>query len=44
MVERMDVLLDNGSAFFAVGAMHLPGEKGILSLLLRRNFRISRIY
>ncbi len=44
MVERMDALLDNGSAFFAVGAMHLPSEKGILSLLLRRNFRISRIY
>jgi len=44
MVERMDALLDKDNVFFAVGAMHLSGEKGILSLLSRRKFRISRIY
>lgn len=44
MAVRMDVLLDYGSAFFAVGAMHLPGENGILNLLQRRNYRIFRIY
>jgi len=44
MVERMKPLLDNGGVFIAVGAMHLPGEEGILNLLERENYTITRIY
>ncbi len=44
MVKRMGPILANGSAFIAVGAMHLPGENGILHLLEMQNYRITRIY
>jgi len=44
MVERMLPLLVKGHAFVAVGALHLPGRKGILSLLVERGFRVERIY
>ena len=44
MVERMLVRLEEGNAFIAVGALHLPGEKGILHLLQNRGYRIKPIY
>jgi uncharacterized protein YbaP (TraB family) len=44
MVERMSGILDQGAAFIAVGAMHLPGEDGILNLLESMSYRIRRIY
>ena len=44
MAQRMLPLLEEGRAFVAVGALHLPGEEGILSLLERRGYRISRVY
>lgn len=44
MVERMGAVLARGRAFVAVGAMHLPGERGILNLLERQGYRITRIY
>lgn len=44
MVERIGPILANGSAFIAVGAMHLPGENGILNLLQMQNYRVTRIY
>lgn len=44
MVDRMSDRLKRGGAFVAVGALHLPGEKGILRLLEQRGFAISRIY
>jgi uncharacterized protein len=44
MVERMTDRLAEGGAFVAVGALHLPGERGILNLLARRGYRISRVY
>ena len=39
MVQRMIPLLERGRAFVAVGALHMPGEQGILSLLERRGKR-----
>jgi uncharacterized protein len=44
MVERMTDRLAEGGGFIAVGALHLPGERGILNLLARRGYRISRVY
>jgi len=36
--------LDEGAAFVAVGAMHLPGERGMLRLLEQRGYTVSRVY
>ena len=44
MAERMETALEAGKAFIAVGALHLPGEAGILALLERRGFEITRVF
>jgi uncharacterized protein YbaP (TraB family) len=33
MAERMKPMLDAGGAFVAIGALHLPGEEGVVALL-----------
>ncbi len=37
-------LVDQGQAFIAIGALHLPGERGVLSLLEARGYRVERVY
>jgi hypothetical protein len=44
MLERMQLRLKEGNAFIAVGAMHLPGEEGLLQLLRRAGYRVTSIY
>lgn len=44
MAERMQPRLREGGAFIAVGAIHLYGEKGVLSLVQRQGYRVSRVY
>lgn len=44
MVERLVAPLAQGGAFVAVGALHLPGEQGMLRMLERRGYRIVRKY
>ena len=44
MVERMAGLLRQGDAFIAVGALHLPGEQGILNLLAGQGYNVVRVY
>ena len=44
MVERMQTALEAGRAFIAVGALHLPGEEGVLALLARLDFEITRVF
>lgn len=44
MATRMQPHLQQGGAFVAIGAMHLPGEAGVLDLLARNGYEISRVY
>ena len=44
MLKRMEKLLQKGNAFIAIGALHLPGEKGILQLLKQRAYTVKAIY
>ena len=44
MATRMQDMLNRGNAFIAIGAMHLPGEEGVLSLLARRGYTITSVY
>ena len=40
----MTPLLEAGHAFITVGALHLPGERGILHLLEQRGYRVEAVY
>ncbi len=44
MLKRMEKLLQKGNAFIAIGALHLPGEKGVLQLLKQRAYIVKAIY
>ncbi len=44
MLQRMQPRLKEGNAFIAVGALHLPGEEGLLQLLRRAGYRVTPIY
>lgn len=44
MLERMQPRLKEGNAFIAVGALHLPGREGLLTLLENNGYRVSPIY
>lgn len=44
MVKRMEYFLHDGNAFIAIGALHLPGEDGVLSLLHEKGYTIKKIY
>ena len=44
MVDRLRSRLKTGGAFVAVGAAHLPGKKGLLSLLAQQGYKVERVY
>jgi uncharacterized protein YbaP (TraB family) len=44
MVERMIPRLEEGATFVAVGALHLPGQRGILQLLANRGYKVAAVY
>ncbi len=44
MVERMLPLLEKGSLFVGVGAPHLPGQKGILSIFQGLGYSVGVVY
>jgi uncharacterized protein YbaP (TraB family) len=43
MAERALPFLEKGKAFIAVGALHLPGEAGIVELLRKDGYTVTRI-
>jgi uncharacterized protein len=44
MTERMQKYLKQGNAFIAVGALHLPGDSGLLKLLSAGGHHVTRVY
>lgn len=43
MVDRLTPLIKKESTFIAVGALHLPGEKGIISLLREKGYTVKPV-
>lgn len=43
MARRMLPYLQQGNSFVAIGALHLPGEQGLLALLEKRGYRLTRL-
>ena len=43
MVDASITLLEKGNAFIAVGALHLPGEKGIANILVQKGYKVTRV-
>lgn len=44
MVERAADRLAEGNTFIAIGALHLPGNQGVLKLLEERGYQVTRVY
>jgi uncharacterized protein len=43
MSERAGSILAEGSAFIAVGALHLPGEKGLVELFRKAGYTLTAL-
>jgi len=44
MARRAQPLIDKGETLIAVGALHLPGDKGMVTLLRAHGNRVEAIY
>lgn len=44
MAERMEPLLAEGGWFIAIGALHLPGEQGVVERLRQRGYQVSAVF
>jgi len=44
MLKRMQPRLKEGNAFIAVGALHLPGETGLIKLLRKQGYTVKPVY
>ena len=42
--DRLEAHLQRGGAFIAVGALHLPGEDGLIRLLGQRGYSLRMIH
>ncbi|MFK5979399.1 MAG: TraB/GumN family protein [Rhizobiaceae bacterium] len=43
MAERSQQYLEKGSTFLAIGALHLPGETGVINLLREQGFKVTAV-
>ncbi len=43
-IEKMGAMMQKGTMFFAVGAGHLAGEKGLIRLLKKEGYLLERVY
>ncbi|WP_442201737.1 TraB/GumN family protein [Rhizobium sp. RAF56] len=43
MAEHAAPILANGNVFMAVGALHLPGEQGLVELLRKQGFTVTAV-
>jgi uncharacterized protein YbaP (TraB family) len=43
MADRIDVKIKNTSMFIAVGALHLPGEEGVIRLLEKKGYTVKNV-
>lgn len=44
LTDRLEALLKQGGSFAAVGALHLPGQRGMLNLLKQRGYTLERVH
>lgn len=44
MLQRMQPRLNEGQAFIAVGALHLPGNTGLIHLLREQGYNVSAVW
>ena len=44
MVQKIETIMQQNNAFIAVGASHLPGNRGILKMLEQRGYSITRVF
>jgi uncharacterized protein YbaP (TraB family) len=44
MAERLLPMLERGGVFAAVGALHLPGEEGLIALLREQGLTVTPVY
>lgn len=44
MAQRMQPYLQQGDAFIAIGALHLPGQDGVLHLLEQQGYFVTSVY
>jgi hypothetical protein len=44
MLDRMIPALHNGRVFIAVGALHLPGDTGLIRGLREKGYRVTPVY
>lgn len=44
LVKRLNSMFESGATFAGLQAYQLPGEKGVLSLLEKQGYRVTRLY
>jgi uncharacterized protein YbaP (TraB family) len=44
MTARIELLLSQGRVFIAIGALHLPGDEGVIALLRQRGYQLDAVY
>ncbi len=44
MAKRLKPVLEQGNAFVAIGALHLPDEKGVLNLLKQQGYQVTPVF